>query len=897
MPRASANGEATTPSDAAQELEHRRRQETAALERQVIGGMMLWPDTIDDTADVVGPEDFLDDSCRTLYAAILTLHDQGHRTTNGGPLLEELQRRGQLAAAGGARHMAACLHAVQSHATTPWAAEQVRSRSLRRQLHQAGADTMRDAGDPGLDIHDGLGAAEQRIHRLSEHGLSRRAETLATPDLMRAVLADIDARRAGDLRQAVPSGYRTLDDLTGGLRNGSLIVLAARPGIGKSALAANIATNAARHGDEHPVLVFSLEMGAAEYGERMLSAISGVAGVQMRSGMINDQQRARLTEAAALIGDLPVLINDEANINTRQIAAMTRRAQRRHNTRLVVIDYLQLIQPAGGETREQQVATITRQLKLLAKACDLPVLLLSQLNRRADEGGEPRLSHLRECLAEDTTLLFGEAGPERNSQTNRTTSKLFSHTRDRAIRPKASEAIDKQPAKVIRLKLRSGRFVDCTPSHLILTDRGWVAARDITVDHAVATARKLTRDGEHEFIPHARFMGWMLGNGGMRGESSPSLITSDDELFSAFEGHVAQLFGLQITEKRRRGNWREGEITKGSYGSEPNPCKRWLKAKGMWGRAAPDKEIPTWFLATADDASIAALLSGLYETDGSVVVRNGRTSLRYTTTSHRLAWQTLWCLGVLGIHARIYGPYRSEKSRHDLFEIRIEAGTDLGRFRERCALIGKRGRALAAAELPQTGGNHGDRLGTWAARQLLEVARELGISQTELGYRDQGKRISQRDLAAALDRIQSTAPTPPEPAATGIRELRNLIRPDVFWDRLKAIEDLGDQPVEIFDRLVPDTHNFVANGIIVHNSGAIEQDADAVMFLHQPDPAANPAHMDLLLRKQRNGPTGNVPLYFHRGTVVFTERDDRQETTGQAYNPNLTTEMGRTEGF
>jgi len=368
-------------------------------EKGVLGSILLDPNLADDVAMVLRAEDFYADANETLYRHLLAMHDEGCRI-DATLLLERLQSSGDLEAVGGAAYLAEVLHSVPYAANAVYYAEIVRAKATLRSLIHASTEILRDAYEPSLDPRELVGRAEERIFAVHAERSSDRITTIQ--DLLVEAFNHIDARLERGARVDVPTGFTDLDKMTGGLHNSEFIVLAARPSMGKTALATNITEYAAIEANV-PTLFVSLEMARLELGQRMLCSQGRIDAGKFRSGFLSKEDRSKLVEASAKLSKAPLFIDDTPSRSITEIAACARRLKRKHGLGLIVIDYLQLIQPDDPrDPRQEQVAKMARRLKSMARELKIPVLCLAQLNRQMEQGREmhrPRLSHLRESGA------------------------------------------------------------------------------------------------------------------------------------------------------------------------------------------------------------------------------------------------------------------------------------------------------------------------------------------------------------------------------------------------------------------------------------------------------------------------------------------------------------------
>jgi replicative DNA helicase len=377
----------------------RERPANVDAEKAVLGSILLKPDVCDDVALVVRPDDFHDESHQILYRHLVDLHDGGKRI-DATIVLERLRTKGDLDRIGGAPAIADMLETVPHAAHATHYAQIVRDKSMLRSLIDASTDILRDAYDSADEPRELLARAESRIFEILEHRSSAEAKPI--DEVLEDVMVRMDARMKHEhALGGVETGFTQLDTLCGGLHNSELIILAARPSMGKTALAMNIAEHVAISARQ-PVLFVSLEMACLELADRLLCSAAQVNGHRLRNGTISQEDRRRLVQKSAEISSAPLYIDDTPGRTLTEIAAVARRLKRRQGLALVVIDYLQLIEPDNPrDPRQEQVARIARRLKMMSRELDIPVLCLAQLNRQAEQSrdNKPRLNHLRESGA------------------------------------------------------------------------------------------------------------------------------------------------------------------------------------------------------------------------------------------------------------------------------------------------------------------------------------------------------------------------------------------------------------------------------------------------------------------------------------------------------------------
>ena len=376
-------------------------------EESILSAILLDNSTLLDVLELLRPEDFYRTAHQTIFAAIASLFSKAE-PVDLITLTNILRDTNQLEKVGGAAYLARIVDTVPSAINVSHYARIVRDKSaLRRLIAKAGEITQRCYEEAG-DFDQVLDFAEGAVFEISEN--KHRA---AFHPLSKVIEANIDAleERQGNraLITGIPTGFTRLDHMTSGLQGSDLIILAARPAMGKTALALNIARNAAFESDV-PVAIFSLEMSKEQLSMRMLCSEARVDSSRVRSGFLNPEDWHRITDAAGSLSEAPIFIDDSPDISTTSIRTKCRRLKMDKDLGLVVIDYLQLMRGRQDtERRDLEISEISRSLKLLAKELNVPVLALSQLNRKLEERSDkrPQLSDLREsgALEQDADVV------------------------------------------------------------------------------------------------------------------------------------------------------------------------------------------------------------------------------------------------------------------------------------------------------------------------------------------------------------------------------------------------------------------------------------------------------------------------------------------------------------
>jgi replicative DNA helicase len=390
-------------------IEHDRTPpQDLVAEQCVLGGMLLSKDAIADVVEVLRPGDFYRPAHQTIYDAVIDLYGRGE-PADPVTIAAELTRTGALARVGGGGYLHTLIASVPTAANAGYYAEIVRERAILRRLVEAGTRIVQlgygAAGGMGGDVD----RAQQAVYDVTERRTSD--DYVRLDEVMQQAFDEIEAMGSkGSELYGVPTGFRELDELTNGWHPGQLIVIAGRPAMGKSTMGMDALRAAAiKHGQTSAV--FSLEMSRSEITMRLLSAEARILLSHLRTGQMTDDDWNRLARKMGEIAEAPLFIDDSPNLSMMEIRAKARRLKQRHDLKLVVVDYLQLMSsPKRVENRQQEVAEMSRSLKLLAKELEVPVVAISQLNRGAEQRADkrPQMADLREsgAIEQDADLVI-----------------------------------------------------------------------------------------------------------------------------------------------------------------------------------------------------------------------------------------------------------------------------------------------------------------------------------------------------------------------------------------------------------------------------------------------------------------------------------------------------------
>ncbi|WP_067834971.1 replicative DNA helicase [Nocardia lijiangensis] len=841
-----------------------------AAEQSVLGGMLLSKDAIADVVEVIRPGDFYRPAHQAIYDTVLDLYGRGE-PADPVTVAAGLDRRGELKRIGGAPYLVTLTQTVPTAANAGYYAEIVAEKAILRRLVEAGTRIVQYgyAGADGQDIAEVVDRAQAEVYEVTERRTTE--DFLPLEELLQPTMDEIDSIASrGGISLGVPTGFTELDEITNGLHPGQMIIVAARPGVGKSTLGMDFMRSCSiKHGLAS--VIFSLEMSRTEIVMRLLSAEAKIKLGDMRSGRMSDDDWTKLARRMSEISEAPLFVDDSPNLTMMEIRAKARRLKQRHDLKLVVVDYLQLMTSGKKvESRQQEVSDFSRNLKLLAKELEVPVVAISQLNRGPEQRTDkrPMVSDLREsgCMPASTRILRADNGGETTlGELLASGEQPLVWSLDERMRMVARPMVKVFPSgrkEVFKLRLASGREVEATGNHPFLTVDGWIPLEKLTVGDRLATPRQVpepvhtARMADSEVI----LLAHMIGDGSCVKRQPIRYASIDEENLTAVTT-AAQHFGVaavrdeypaaRVTTLRLPAPYR---LTHGKR----NPIAAWLDELGIFGLRSYEKFIPPAIFALPND-QLALFVRHLWATDGSVRwdAKGRQARIYYASTSRRLVDDLAQALLRLGVHGRIK---RVPKSGYrDCWHLMVDGCENQTTFLQDIGVHGARGRVgesvltELAAFTPNTNVDTVPKE-VWTKVRDLLTARHMTHREfsAAMGSRFCGstmwKRSPSRSRLARVATVLDDA------------DIEMFATNDVFWDRIVEITSLGEQ--DVYDGTVPGTHNFVAQGISAHNS--LEQDADMVILLHRPDaferddPRGGEA--DLILGKHRNGPTATITV-------------------------------------
>ncbi len=843
-------------------------------EQSVLGGLMLENNAWERITDLIVEGDFYRHDHRLIWKQILRLIDD-NKPADVVTVAEALESLGTLDQVGGLAYLAALAQNTPSAANIRRYAEIVRERAVLRKLAEVGTGITESAFSPGgRSAAQILDEAEARVFEIKEAGARATQGFQAMEPLLVEAMTRIDELYNRDNPSDVTglaTGFTDLDGKTSGLQPGDLIIVAGRPSMGKTAFSLNIAENVALDG-RHSVAVFSMEMGASQLVMRLLGSVGRLDQHRLRTGRIAEDDWSRLTHALGHLNEAPLYIDESPGLTVMEVRARARRLARQTKDSkplgLIVIDYLQLMSGSGsGENRATELSDISRSLKGLAKELHVPVIALSQLNRSLEQrpNKRPVMSDLRECVTGETLVLLTDGrrlpirelvGQQPEVWAMDEAQKIVAAQADKVWR------VGRKP--VFELRLASGRVLTATGAHRLFAGAGWRTLDQLAPGDRVALVRHVPAAPAPEDWPedHCILLAHLIGDGSYL-SGQPLRYTTASEANSQVVRDAAQrAFGVTVNRHAGRGAWHQLVFSGNGNRWHAAGINKWLRELGIFNQRSCEKRIPEAVFRQSD-ARIGLFLRHLWATDGCIHVRSGAGSPRvyFATASRALAQDVAALLLRLGIVARVRT--LRQASGNPLYNVDVSGSDMQRRWLDHIGPWGPNvppARALDDYLVRIPGNGNVDTLPREVWAKVRAVMQQRGITTramtqlrgTAYGGSSHFRFAPSREVMTSYAEILDDA------------GLRLWARSDLFWDKVVAIEPAGE--ADVFDLTVPGPASWLADGIVTHNSGAIEQDADVILFIYRDEvynaDSQDKGTAEIIIGKQRNGPIGTLRLTF-----------------------------------
>jgi replicative DNA helicase len=837
-------------------------------EQSVLGGLMLDAAAWDQIADRVIAEDFYRNDHRLIFEAVAGLIERS-QPCDAVTLSGHLESQGVLDQVGGLSYLGSLARDTPTSANIRAYADIVRERSVLRQLITAGNQIVSSALEPeGREAGEIVDEAERAVFEIAEAGSRGKVGFRTVKSILPEVVNRIDELYHSDgTLTGIPTGFKLLDEMTSGMQPGDLIIIAGRPSMGKSTLAVNIAENAAL-GSNKSAAIFSMEMSAESVTLRMISSLGRINQSNLRSGRLQEEDWPRIDSAMTQLSNAKIFIDETPGLTPTEIRARARRLKRERGLDLIVVDYLQLMQVAGTkENRATEISEISRSLKALAKELKVPVIALSQLNRGVEQRVEkkPVMSDLRECVTGETLVMLADGRRVPIRELVGQTPEVWAMSPDQKIIKAQSDLVwSKGVRQVFRVALASGRTLRATANHRVFTKDGWKTVSELGQGSRIAVARQFPSVANPVKWSDAQIalLGQLVGDGSYLSHQ-PLRYTTASEANSKLVTESAIALGSTVKRYAGRGKWHQLLISGNGNRWHAAGVGAWLKRLGIFNQRSHQKRLPDAVFQLSD-TQIGLLLKHLWATDGSIHVRpkgrRGSPGVYFCSCSELLIQDVAALLLRLGIVGRIQQV--KQRTGRPLWSAYVSGSEQQAMFLARVGAFGPREAPaeVLAAKLAVTHANPNvDTLPRELYAQLRPAMSAQGLTWREIGplrgtiYSSDKFRHapSRATFNSYIDLLDTDA-------------LRVWSSSDLFWDRVVAVGLEGEE--EVFDMTVPGPASWLADGIVCHNSGAIEQDSDLILLIYREEVydknTTRKGIADIIIAKQRNGPIGDFQLTF-----------------------------------
>ncbi|MGY6530260.1 MAG: replicative DNA helicase [Cyanobacterium sp.] len=850
-------------------------------EEIILGSILFDPNAMGKVVDILQPEAFYVQAYRHIYEAARTLYFQG-QPIDLMTVSTWLSDQGLLEKVGGNTKIISLLDRTVSAANIERYVPLITEKYIRRLL----ISTAKEIGELGFDttkdLDNVLDESEQKIFSLTQARIQEGLVPISTTLI--DTFTEIQAFQEKTALPGISSEFYDLDGMTGGFQRSDLIIIAARPSMGKTSFALNIASNIAKHSNL-AVAIFSLEMSREQLAMRLLSSESRVESNRLKSGRITEQEMEPLMSAMGTLAELPIYIDDTANLTVMQMRSQVRRLQAESKGKLglVLLDYLQLMQ-GGGDNRVQELSKMTRALKGLAREINAPVIALSQLSRAVEQrtNKRPMLSDLREsgCLSGDSLVTMADSGEEipirdlagksdfaiwaLNEKTMKMERALVSNAFCTGIKP------------IWQITTELGRTIKATANHKFLRYDGWQRLDCLQKGDRISMPRFLPNPQTQTITnDELALLGHLIGDGCTLPSHSIQYTTRELDLAHMVVKLATKIFGNEIKPNiKLEKKWYQVYLTSNYhlYKGTKNPITKWLENLSVFGLRSYQKFIPDLIFKQSENA-ITIFLRHLWSTDGCIHLSKNKShypSVYYTSSSEKLTSGVQTLLLRLGINATVKEVNQGTKGRKQ-YQVWVTGKSEINIFINKIGAVSSEKKQIIDSvnkyilSLGKENTNRDIIPSEIWTYEVKKGKEKLNLTERKLqalvGSNYCGSSFYKRNISRT--RANKIA------YKLELDRLERIANSDMYWDKIKTIEFIGNE--KVYDLTVPNLHNFVAQNIYVHNS--IEQDADLVLMLYR-DEYYNPDSVDqgvseIIVAKHRNGPTGLIKLLFRPEFTQF----------------------------
>lgn len=846
-------------------------------EKSLIGSILLDKESVNKVVDFLRAEDFYGRAHQIIYENAVKLYEK-REPIDLLSLSNILGESGQLETIGGIGYLTSLVNSVPTAAHIGHYGKIVQRKKILRDLIDTAHHIIGLGHQEDEDVDVLLDQAEQKLFSVSQRSIQQTFLPIHTA--LHEAFERLDSLHRGDGRlRGVATGFADLDNLIAGLQKSDLIILGSRPSLGKSTLALDIGRYVAKN-SELPVGIFTLEMSKDQVIDRLISAEAGISLWKLRTGRLSSEGEnndfEKIQSALDNLAKANLYIDDASSPTVLQIRAMARRLQSENGLGLLIVDYLQLIQPNRNyDSPVQQITEISRNLKALARELNIPVLALSQLSRNVESRPDhrPKLSDLRDsgCVTGDTEIMDAETGQIHTIEELVLSKKRIAvWSLDDQLKLRKSKLIKAFPngiKNIFELKLRSGRIIKASANHPFYSFDGWLRLDELIPGQKIATPRLLPEPLKCQRFSNEKItiLAHLIGDGCYVKRQPLHYTSADPECLQIVGQSAKKAFGVTVKLVKQK-NWFHLYLSRGPH--RFNPLLYWLKSLGIHGQRSYQKEIPG-FVFSLNQKQTALFLRHLWATDGDIHFTKSSDNyvVYYSTTSRKLASQVQTLLLRLGILSTIRTS--NKKGYRVNYNIHVQGKENQLLFLNKVGIYGKKAgflpEALKFLNKKEANPNQ-DVIPKEAWKRIAAVKEDYGLS-----WRDLAKTVLKTSYCGSTLFKNGISRARMARIVAYLKDpiLLKLQKSDIFWDEIVFIKKLGE--VKVYDATIENTHNFIANNIFIHNS--LEQDADLVMFIYREDRVKRDSQKkniaEISVAKHRNGPIGEVELYFDEDHVSF----------------------------
>lgn len=865
------------------EAEGKMPPQNIELEESILGSLMMNKNVIIKIADILLPDDFYRYENKVIYETIIELF-QDNKPIDIMTVTNRLKEKTLLNDVGGASTLASILNKVPATYNCEEYAQIIHRKRILRDLIAASYEIGRLGLNENDDIDMVLNEAEQIIFQIAKRKVDKNFVDIKSGLTDAFERIDMLQKNKGKLR-GITTGFVDLDNLLGGLQKSDMVVLGARPSVGKTSFVLDIARKSGLAGSK--VAIFSLEMSSEQLVDRLIASEANVNLYNIRNGRLStqgeDNDFALLHDAFSRLSEAAIFIDDTPGLTALQIRTRARRLMAETGLDLIIIDYLQLIGVSSSYSNPvQQYSEISKTMKIIARELNVPVLVLSQLSRSVEQRTPPipKLSDLREtgCLAGDSLIMRSDTGelvPIKTLVNSKQKIQVHSLNHDWSLVSKPiSKAFSSGKKMTYELKLKSGSTIKASNNHPFWKVSGWTRLDELSKGDFVATPRKLKVSHPKNELTKDEIilLAHLLGDGCILPKQPYHYTSADPKNIEIVAKTAKKLFKIKPNIVKQK-NWWHVYLSSPQHLTHNvcNPITKWFETLNIERAHSYDKKIPSKVF-TLDDKNIALFLKHLWATDGNISLKttsknHKEPAIYYSSTSYDLAWGVKHLLLRLGIRSKLTqtkkGNYRP------CYNVTIYGSKEHLKFLQLIGCYGKRGEIVKdlIEQVKKTVAN--PNIDLWPCETWKLIIEPI-MQSKNIDWKEFKTLLNTRKSKDALFKVGiSEAMIKKIAQILKSPVIDNMINSDIIWDEVVSIKKLKVE--EVFDVTVPGLHNFVANDIILENS--IEQDADVVMLIYREDrwkktpENENIATIDIA--KHRNGPTGQIKLYFEDRCATF----------------------------